>query len=403
MKHYYSQEKDALDLLTGNGLPQKVVLHCKAVADTCGAMARELNKNGFKVDERLCVRAGLLHDIERIKPHHEVAGAELLEALGYSREAAIVREHMGGDIDYSAVSEKEIVFLADKITAEHHRTTVQERYAHALEMTKDKPEIHKVIEEVARNVSSMEALYESYIGFPLIQLPIGLSESRFLWNDESIEWLRSAAEYSGYYRQLANLIRQILPYRPVIVEPGCGAGFLTAELAKFASRVYAVDIDERAVAEVSALELGNVETVCADAEDYRPDVQADAAVYCFYGGAREILDAVLNGGYPIVIAVGSYVDRHNFSESPRKRCFIELLDLFDREGVEYVLHKYDLDFSQPVKSVDEAMRFLSHYGPEASPDREETIRRLVSTDGKFPYIIPAQRNVGVAVIRRKEG
>jgi putative nucleotidyltransferase with HDIG domain len=176
MKHYFTGETDALELLLSRGLPENVILHCQAVADTSGAMAEALNKNGFSLDVRLCVRGGLLHDIERLKKNHEHAGADLLRELGMNDEADIVEHHMGLGIDYNAVSEREVVFLADKITQEHHRTTVSERYAPALRMTEHLPEVHREIENVVKNCVTMESVYEALIGCSLMELPIGKYE-----------------------------------------------------------------------------------------------------------------------------------------------------------------------------------------------------------------------------------
>ncbi len=176
MKHYFTGETDALELLFSRGLPENVILHCQAVADTSGAIAEALNNNGFSLDVRLCVRGGLLHDIERLKKDHESAGAGLLRDFGMNDEADIVEHHMGQGIDYSAVTEREVVFLADKITQENHRTTVSARYEPALRMTEHLPEVHKKIEDIVKNCVKMEAVYEALIGRSLIDLPIGKCE-----------------------------------------------------------------------------------------------------------------------------------------------------------------------------------------------------------------------------------
>lgn len=400
MKHYYSQEQDALLLLQSHGLPEKVVLHCKAVADTCGAAARELNKHGYQLDERLCVRAGLLHDIERTKPKHEFVGADLLEGLGMHREAEILRHHMGWQVDYTAITETELVFLADKVTEEHHRVTVRERYRRAIEMTKDKPDVNRHICYITDRVAEMEALYEKAMGKSFQDIPIGMSEELFLWNDESIGWMRSAARYSGYYEKLAALIAAYLPQNAVVTEPGAGAGMLTEELAKHCKRVTAVEIDERAVREISSVGLPNIRAVCADAEFYSPEEREDAAIYCFYGGAGEILAAIRSGKYRRVIAVGQDSDRHNFGKTDRRRCFMQLVELLDRENIKYSYSRHDLDFSQPLRDMEDARRFMSHYGGNKSD--EEIAAKLTPGSGEYAYVIPAVRNIGIAVIEVKQ-
>ena len=406
MKHYYTSEPDALELLMSRGLPEKVVLHCKAVADTSGAMAEALNENGFDLDVKLCVRAGLLHDVARTQKEHEAVGAALLREKGMPREADIVAHHMGWDIDVGAVTEREVVFLADKITAEHHRTTVRERYAPALKMTADVPDVHEKIERALKGYLEMESLYETYLGCSLQEIPIGRKvPPAFLWSDETIAWLAAAANHSNYYKILSGHIAARLPSEPELIDLGCGAGFLTRELAVFAKRITAVDIDARAVEEVRALSLSNVSAMRCDAANAVFDGEYDAAVYCYYGGAEEIVRTAVESGNKMVIAIGSVSDRHNFSSTgaKRRRCFVRLLDLLDKRGIPYELEKIDLDFSQPVRSLEEAVRFYRQYDKRVcTPSRETILKRLVPQDDPdYPYIIPAVRNLGIAVIKKE--
>ncbi len=411
MEHYYIYQQDALDLLLSRGLPEKVILHCKAVSDTSGVLADELNKRGFFLDVPLCVRAGLLHDVERTKQDHELAGAYLLRERGMEREADIVEHHMGAGIDYTAVTEREVVFLADKITAEHHRTTVRERYTPALFMTEHLPEVHAKIEAILKNCEEMEALYEKILGYSLQDLPIGkmTNKSDFLWNDQTIEWMGAAARHSNYYKHLARHIRELLPCSPRLLDMGCGAGFLTRELAVFASSVTAVDINERAISEVRQLGLKNVNAHCCDANTFSRQNRKgfDAVIYCYYGEDEEILRAVQEGLCGLVIAIGSVTDRHNFSSEGvvRKRCFLSLLELLERREIAYDLKKFNLDFSQPVSSFAEAMKFHSHYSGRSRALSEQEIKKrlTLSCEGEHPYIIPAVRDIGIAAIRCERG
>ena len=402
MTHYFTKYKAACDILFSRGLPENVIKHCCAVADTCGAMAEALNAKGFSLDVGLCVRAGLLHDMDRLSRDHAASGAKLLKELGFDAEAEIVRCHMGVDIDYKAIDEKAIVYLADKITQEHHRTTVACRYAPALEMTKDKPEVNAHIASVMKDTQAMARLYESHLGYSLQELPLGKSRPMLIrWNDQTIKWMADAEKYSNYYAKLANLIKSEAGDSVTIYEPGSGAGFLTRELAAFAKRVTAVEIDERAVSEINSLGLSNVTAVCADAAEH--GVEADCAVYSFYGGADEIVKAVNSGKYKKVIAIGSAKNKHNFSTDTtgRRRCFSQMLECLDEKGIEYTLTYHELDFSQPVMDEREAISFSEYYGGVKS---EAEILAKIKKSDKAPwgYIIPAVRYIGFAVMKGKE-
>ncbi len=124
-------------LLREAGLPEKIREHCRAVSELAGKIADALNERGRALDAALCRRAGLLHDICRTEPDHDGRGGAYLEALGLCKEAEITRAHMGGGLcpgaDPEAVSEKEIVFLADKLVSGAGRVTLEKRFEAALE------------------------------------------------------------------------------------------------------------------------------------------------------------------------------------------------------------------------------------------------------------------------------
>lgn len=122
-----------LEILENCGQPQQVIDHCKAVAEVSYALALALNSKGMNLDAQLCRRGGLLHDIRRTERFHSVKGMLMLFELGLRDEGRIVGAHMGDFIDTDRVSEKEVVYIADKITKGTSRVSVAERYARSLE------------------------------------------------------------------------------------------------------------------------------------------------------------------------------------------------------------------------------------------------------------------------------
>lgn len=115
----------------GEALCEKLLLaadaprdHCRAVAREARRIAGELKAAGVSCDADLVYRGALLHDLARREPDHAEVGALWLEALGYPREAQILRTHHDPDTD--AVCEKTVVFLADKLP-------LAQRFARSLE------------------------------------------------------------------------------------------------------------------------------------------------------------------------------------------------------------------------------------------------------------------------------
>ncbi|NLA88075.1 MAG: HD domain-containing protein [Clostridiales bacterium] len=80
----------------------------------------------------------LLHDIARLEPEHETAGAKLLLTEGYPAAARLVASHMDLPKDYSPEpDETALLYLADKLSRHGRITTPEEtlsvlraRFAH---------------------------------------------------------------------------------------------------------------------------------------------------------------------------------------------------------------------------------------------------------------------------------
>ena len=123
-------EAECLALLREYGTPQRASEHCRATADTAAEMALRLRGRGYAVSERAAFAGALLHDIAKAAPHrHASVGARWLLERGYARMAAIVGDHMKlPEAAEAGWSEKNVVFLADKLVKDTRRVTLEERY-----------------------------------------------------------------------------------------------------------------------------------------------------------------------------------------------------------------------------------------------------------------------------------
>ncbi len=156
-----------VEILNNCGQPEKVKEHCRAVADCAFALAEAFNRRGLALDAELCRRAGLLHDICRtLKWHSQYAMIYLLER-GLRPEALIVGAHMGEYIDTDRIREKEVVYLADKITQGTQRVCVEERYERSLEkFTGNEDAVRAALARRDQSLA-LAAFAEAVLGVPL--------------------------------------------------------------------------------------------------------------------------------------------------------------------------------------------------------------------------------------------
>lgn len=134
---------EAEELLRLRGVPERGLRHARAVGTVARALALALGRarrhaaSGMSPvvpDAGLCLSAGLLHDICKGEPEHEAAGARLLQGLGLDRLADIVGAHRDmTPVPPEKLTEKELVFLADKYCRGGDWVSIARRFADKLE------------------------------------------------------------------------------------------------------------------------------------------------------------------------------------------------------------------------------------------------------------------------------
>lgn len=129
-------------LLASHNVPEEIVTHSRMVRDVARRIGRDLKwlrDRGPNI--ALITAAALLHDIAKGQQKHASAGADILRAQGCDAVADIVEAHNDLEFDGSIpVTEKEIVFIADKLVKGDQMVTVVYMYDHKIEAHKDDPQ-----------------------------------------------------------------------------------------------------------------------------------------------------------------------------------------------------------------------------------------------------------------------
>ena len=159
-------EEECYAILKRSNTPERVINHCKQVADLSCAICSSLIKSGCPMNLELIRAAALLHDLAKGKPNHAQVGASLL--VNYPEIAKIVVEHTDIclNIDHP-LAEKEIVYLADKLVIGDRITSLQDRFSGPLEQHKDDQEVTRKIKQRFSNAESIQSKIEQIIKMPL--------------------------------------------------------------------------------------------------------------------------------------------------------------------------------------------------------------------------------------------
>lgn len=101
--------------------------HSEGVAELAVYLAEELNFS--PTDINVIEAAGLLHDIARKEDDHAQVAASLVTEMAYPLVAEVISRHMDITVDESKpLSASEIVYLADKLTAETGLAGLKQRF-----------------------------------------------------------------------------------------------------------------------------------------------------------------------------------------------------------------------------------------------------------------------------------
>ncbi len=143
---YPTMEECAI-ILKLHPMPEKGLAHGRLVAQIAMALCSAILRNNHRMlDVQLCRVCGCLHDIAKGHSNHEQEGGRWLQDLGFDRAAEIVAAHK--DLDWlpgMAITEKELVHLADKLARGSRVVNIAERFEEKLAIYKDNHEAVKMI------------------------------------------------------------------------------------------------------------------------------------------------------------------------------------------------------------------------------------------------------------------
>lgn len=154
--------------------------HGEKVAQVAVKIAIWLNKTGkYNLSIGKITTAALLHDVGKGSPKHANVGAEKVAKEGFPEISSTIAAHMNLFFEPSemSLSEKEILFLADKMVKETDIVNIDERFMAAIEKNQEKAHVQNAIKEryksakniketveKALNLSNVYSLFQNTLG-----------------------------------------------------------------------------------------------------------------------------------------------------------------------------------------------------------------------------------------------
>lgn len=128
--------EEAWTLLRMRNLPEHILAHSRAVGSLAAAFAQAIaDKAEYKPDSRIARAGGLLHDICNGQPQHEKVAGRLFRSWGMESLARLVEDHRDILLPAEApITERELVYLADKYVQGSSPVSLEERFAQKLQV-----------------------------------------------------------------------------------------------------------------------------------------------------------------------------------------------------------------------------------------------------------------------------
>lgn len=142
MKPSIPTQEQCEEILNSLNVPEDVIKHSRMVQYAAMRIGRDLKwLRDRGPNLALISAAALLHDIAKGQPGHAKAGAEIIRKMGYDTVADVIEVH--NDVIYTGelpVTEKEIVYIADKMVIGDQLVTVAYKFAQKIEKRKNDPQ-----------------------------------------------------------------------------------------------------------------------------------------------------------------------------------------------------------------------------------------------------------------------
>ena len=227
----------------------------------------------------------------------------------------------------------------------------------------------------------------------------------YVWGDRTIGWLADAAEYTGFYRNIAALLLPHIRKRGSLCDMGCGMALADLALAGEIEAITCVDVNGPALtfAQQESARRGTDNLRFLLSDGLNAAGRWDTVMALFHGRADIVCPEYLRKANDRLLLVthGAGVKRGMTDcENADETAF-----WLDAQGWRYAREDHVLEFGQPHRSIAEAIESTAAFHRErGGMELEEFVRSHVRDTGRadFPYYTPKTRALAIFDLPRAE-
>jgi len=128
-------------------LTDEVKTHSEKVTEIALHIYQILYDRGIFLNKNIIISASMLHDIAKGKKNHDKLGSQWILDMGYEEVSKIIAEHMNLSSVTDRITEKEVVYLADKLVEDNNLETIEQSFSRKEELYKNNKEVLRIIEK----------------------------------------------------------------------------------------------------------------------------------------------------------------------------------------------------------------------------------------------------------------
>jgi predicted RNA methylase len=231
----------------------------------------------------------------------------------------------------------------------------------------------------------------------------------YRWRDNKAEEYEIAAVKSGFFR---NIVSEIIlelgedeTKKSSFLDLACGTGILSRTLAPFAGDILSIDISEDAISFLKERmgSINNIKAVASDISDINlKEINYDYLILSYFGNPERddsfpFINHANKGG--IIVTPQNNKPEKKDSDARKSRLKHRghekiWTEFLAGKGFEYKVKRCSLDFSQPLKNMEEAVSFFKGFHEEtAIPELLKTVTK--TNDKEYPFEVKKTRDISI--------
>ena len=227
----------------------------------------------------------------------------------------------------------------------------------------------------------------------------------FTWGEKTIGWLLDAADYTGFYEKLAEMLLPYIRLRGTLCDMGCGMALADVALAREIGQITCVDVNDAVltVARREAARRGAENMTFLKTDGLHAEGRWDTVTAMFHGRVDEFCAPYLAKANDLLLFVTHGADV-NKGEGECANA-TEAAAWLDERGWRYERQDAVLEFGQPHRSMEEAVESSAAFRREIPLEelRKRVMASLQPTGREdFPFYTPKSRSFAIFAIKRAE-